>query len=190
MTTSAQWMQKLPGGRKAVVVFLLGWLAVAPLPAQVSREYDVKAAFLYNFVTFTDWPADAFNSPDSPYVIGVLGTDPFGTALDEIVDGEQIKGRPLVVRRFARLEEAARCHILFISASETRRLKEILQRLKGQPVLTVGDLPGFAQAGGGIAFTATTQVGLVINQSALHQAHLAISSKLLRLAQLVPEHSP
>ena len=190
MTTSAQWRGKLRGGRKAVLAFLLGWLVATPLAAQVSREYDVKAAFLYNFVTFTDWPADAFSSPDSPYVIGVIGEDPFGIALDEIVNGEQVKGRPLFVRRLTRIEDAARCHILFISASEARRLKDILSRLKDRPVLTVGDMPGFAQAGGAIAFTATTQVGLIINPAALHQAHLAISSKLLRLAQLVPEHSP
>jgi len=190
MIAPAQWMENLPGCRRAAVVFALGWLAVVPAPAQVPREYDMKAVFLYNFVTFTDWPPEAFSAPDSPYVIGVIGADPFGNALDEMVNGEQIKGRLLVVRRFVRVEDAARCHILFISASEARRLKDILERVRGRPVLTVGDLPGFAQAGGGIAFTPTAQIGLVINPAALHQARLAISAKLLRLAQLLPEPSP
>lgn len=145
----------------------------------------MKAAFLYNFITFTDWPADAFASPESPYVIGVLGTDPFGKSLEEIIGSDRIKGRPLVVRRFQRVEDARRCHILFIASSEARRVADILPRLAGQPVLTVSDLPGFAEAGGAIGFTAQTRIGLIINPSVLHQANLVVSSKLLRLAQLV-----
>ncbi len=168
-------------------LLLLGLLFPAALPAQVSREYDVKAAFLYNFITFTDWPAEAFSSPESPYVIGVVGDDPFGRALDEIVNGERIKGRPLVVRRVGQVGEARRCHVLFVSASEARRVGDILRRLHGEPVLTVSDVPGFAQAGGAINFTTGDRVGLIINPSVLRSAKLVVSSKLLRLAQLIPE---
>ena len=119
MNPSARRTRLAQGARTALLGLGLGLLAALPVSAQVSREYDVKAAFLYNFITFTDWPAAAFSGPDSPYVIGVLGEDPFGAALDEIVKGEQIKGRPLVVRRFKRIEDVHHCHILFISSSET-----------------------------------------------------------------------
>jgi hypothetical protein len=170
-------------------LLLLGLLLPASLPAQVSREYDVKAAFLYNFITFTDWPAEAFSSPDSPYVIGVVGDDPFGRALDEIVNGERIKGRPLVVRRISQVSEARRCHVLFVSSSEARRMVDIIHRLQAEPVLTVSDLPGFATSGGAINFTTGDRVGLIINPAALRSAKLAVSSKLLRLARLIPEES-
>ncbi len=163
---------------------LLVGLAAAPGSAQVLREYDLKAAFLYNFITFTDWPDASFPSPESPYVIGIVGDDPFGFALDEIVNGERIKGRPLAVRRFKRLDELRHCHILFISASESRRLADCLRRLKGQPILTVSDMAGFTAAGGGIGFTPAPRIGLTINPAALRDANLVVSSKLLRLAQL------
>ena len=155
--------------------------------AQPSREYDVKAAFLYNFITFTDWPADAFSDASSPYVIGVLGDDPFGPVLDQIVTGEHIKSRPLVVRRFKNIADIHHCHILFICASEAYRLPEILRWLRDQPVLTVADMPGFAEAGGEIGFISGSRVRLIINPDALRSAHLSVSSKLLRLAQLVPD---
>ncbi|HEY4248508.1 MAG TPA: YfiR family protein [Lacunisphaera sp.] len=168
------------------LVLLVAFFCAATLSGQSSREYDIKAAFLYNFITFTDWPADAFGSPDSPYVIGVLGNDPFGPVLDQIVNGEKIKSRPLVVRRFRNIADIHHCHILFISASEEYRLPEILRWLRGQPVLTVADIPGFAEAGGDIGFLSGTRVKLVMNPVAIQSANLSVSSKLLRLAQLVP----
>ncbi|HEX2861806.1 MAG TPA: YfiR family protein [Lacunisphaera sp.] len=174
----------LPRWLYAVGATAAGCLMFCPGFAQVSREYDLKAAFLYNFITFTEWPADAFHSSESPYVVGVVGEDPFGSALDEIVNGERIKGRPLVVRRFRRLDDLHNCHILFISSSEARRLPDTLRRLRGRPVLTVSDMPGFTAAGGGIGFTSTTKIGLNINPGALRDANLVVSSKLLRLARL------
>ncbi len=178
----------LIGSRRltALIVALasLGW---STLFGDTSREYDVKAAFLYNFITFTEWPADSFGAADSPYVIGVMGEDPFGPGLDQIVNGERVKSRPLVVRRFKRLEDMHRVHILFLSASEAYHLPEILRWVKDQHVLTVSDIPGFAEAGGGIEFVSDTRIKLVVNPTALRDANLAVSSKLLRLAQLVPE---
>src|SRR6187551_312193 len=128
MRTFAHWTAGIPGSRVALLGLLLLALGTpAALPAQVSREYDVKAAFLYNFITFTEWPEEAFSTPASPYVIGVLGDDPFGRALDEIVNGERIKGRPLVVRRVDQVGDARRCHILFISNSESRRVNDVIR---------------------------------------------------------------
>jgi hypothetical protein len=190
MKTSGIAMRLAKSTKALGLILALAFSGAAIASGQASREYDVKAAFLYNFITFTEWPADAFSEPVSPYVIGVLGEDPFGSALDEIVNGEQIKARPLVVRRFKRIEDMHRCHILFICASEARHLPEILRRLNGQPVLTVADLPGFAEAGGNIGFISDGRVKLVINPAAIRSSNLAVSSKLLRLAQLIPDGRP
>src|SRR5215216_37797 len=94
-------------------------LGCTALFGQTAPEYEVKAGFLYNFITFTEWPAKSFSTTKSPYVIGVLGDDPFGPALDRLLKGARIKSRPLVVRRFTRLEDMHRVHILFLSSSET-----------------------------------------------------------------------
>ncbi|MDB6167398.1 MAG: YfiR family protein [Verrucomicrobia bacterium] len=173
---------------------LLGLLVrIAALPASgqaTSREYDLKAAFLYNFATFGEWPAAAFAHEGSPFVIGVLGADPFGAALRDIVAGERAKGRPIVIRHFDRAVEARGCHILFISASETPRHREILALFRDQPVLTVGDVPGFAEEGGRVGFVTASRVGIQVNPVALRAGNLAISPKLLRLADLVAVDIP
>jgi hypothetical protein len=155
-----------------------------------SREYDLKAAFLYNFATFGEWPPSAFVHPNSPFIIGVLGADPFGRALEEIVAGERIKGRPIIIQRFDRLFGSESCHILFISASEKSRLAEVLAYYRERPVLTVSDIPGFVDAGGRVGFTTSTRIGLQVNQAALRAGNLAISPKLLRLADIVAVETP
>ena len=176
-----------PARRKAIgLAVLLALCAAGPAVGQASREYSVKAAFLYNFATFVEWPAP-LPPAGAPFVIGVLGDDPFGATLDEIVAGERVAGHPMVVRRFSRAEDVHSCQILFISASESHRLPEILRRFEGQPVLTVSDLPGFAGAGGGIQFITDTRVGIIIDPAALRAAGLGVSSKLLRLARVVRE---
>lgn len=178
--------ERTKSGRTAGWLLLAGLLATTPLPGQTAlREYDVKAAFLYNFVTFTEWPAGAFSQTDSPFVIGILGEDPFGSILDQIVHGEQVRKRALVVRRFKRVEDARSCQLLFISASEGSRTGAILRRLQGCPVLTVGDIPGFAERGGAIGFVTGASVRLDINPLAVRNSGLVISSKILRLARLV-----
>lgn len=165
----------------ALLTFATGLGAVAP------RDSDVKAAFLFNFASFVDWPGQAYASPTAPFVIGIIGDDPFGPILDEIVAGETTQGHPLVIRRLTtrQVAEAAGCHVLFISQSEARRLRPILQAVRGKPVLTVSDAPGFIDAGGTLAFTTETNVKLSINPLAARAASLTISSKLLRLAQVV-----
>jgi hypothetical protein len=175
--------------RCASLIIGLVSLGCTALSGQTTPEYEVKAGFLYNFITFTEWPAKAFSTKESPYVIGVLGEDPFGPALDHVLKGAHIKSRPLVIRRFTRLEDMHRVHILFLSGSETHRLPEILRSLQRQPVLTVSDIPGFAEAGGAIEFLSGTQIKLLINPTPLNNGKLAMSSKLLQLAQLVPNGS-
>src|SRR5437899_638694 len=119
------------------------------LPAQTaaSREYSVKAVFLFNFAQFVEWPETAFPAAETPLVIGVLGEDPFGAYLDETVRGEKVNNRPLVIERYHRVEEIKTCHILFISRSETDRLEKIFAGLKGRNILMVGDSDRFCGRG-------------------------------------------
>jgi hypothetical protein len=150
------------------------------------KEYQVKAVFLFNFAEFVEWPPQSFPSDQSPLVIGILGDDPFGSYLDEAVKGERINNRPIVIQRYARVEDATACEILFISKSEDDRLDKILSGLKGRSILTVGDMDDFSQRGGMIRFVmANSKVRLKINITAAKAANLTISSKLLRPAEVV-----
>jgi hypothetical protein len=161
-----------------------------PLAAQATREYDLKAVFLYNFTTFVEWPKEARPAPGKPFIIGVLGRDPFGAVLDGVVAGESLNGTPLEVRRYRTAETARECQILFISSSEAAHLPQILDTLRGRPVLTVADMPRFSESGGIIAFSTGTRVQLHINAEAARQAGLSISSKLMRVATLVGQPPP
>jgi hypothetical protein len=158
------------------------------LPAQttIPREYQIKAAFLFNFAQFVEWPTNAFQEATTPLVIGVLGEDPFGASLDETVRGEKVNNRPLVVQRYRRVEDIETCHMLFISQSERNRLEQIFAGLKNRSILTVGDLDGFALRGGMIRFvTEKNKIRLRINLPAAKAAGLTMSSKLLRPAEII-----
>jgi hypothetical protein len=166
---------------------VLGALApAAQAQPAAPLEYGIKAVFLFNFARFVAWPPAAFADAQAPLVIGVLGDDPFGDTLDEAARAENVNGHPLVVRRFHAVEDIGACQILFISRSETRRLDEILAALRGRSVLTVGDMDDFARRGGMIRFvTENNRVRLRINLEAAQAAHLTLSSKLLRPAEIV-----
>lgn len=148
------------------------------------REYDVKAAFLYNFVKFVEWPASAFRDERSPITLCVYGTDPFGHSLDDVVRGETVGGRGLVVERPSHPGAAEGCHVLFLGAAERERAAEVLAAVGSRPVLTVGDFDGFLRAGGVINFVLDDgRVRFLINPDAAARGRLTISSKLLRLAK-------
>ena len=153
--------------------------------ADVSREYLIKAAFLYNFAKFTRWPENSFVDSAAPVEVCVFGQDPFGTALDSIT-GKTIRGRPVAVRRIASVDDVTTCHLLFISESEATRLAPILQTLSGRPVLTVADMPNFARDGGIINLkTNNDDKGrFEINVATAKRAGLKFSSKLLSLAEI------
>lgn len=156
------------------------------LRGQAVKEYDLKAAFLYHLAQFVDWPSEAYPAADTPLVIGVLGQDPFGKALDEIIQNEVVKNRKLIVQRYRRLEEIKLCHVLFISHSEDSRLAEILAALQGRAILTVGDSDGFARRGGMVRFlTDKGKLKLRINLDSARAANLTISSKLLRASEVI-----
>lgn len=166
-------------------------IAALLLAADVGRaqenqpsEYQVKAAFLYNFAQFVDWPATAFANDRSPLVIGIFGADPFGGELDQTVRGKTHNSHPLAVKQLRSLSEATNsCHILFISPSEKKRLPEIFTSLGSASVLTVGETERFIESGGMINFILVgTKVRFQINDAAAKHAGLKISSKLLNLA--------
>lgn len=169
----------------AGLVFLLP----QPATAQTVRASasEVQAVFLFNFAQFVDWPAEAFPDPQAPLVIGILGKDPFGNFLDETVRGEIIRGRTFRIDRYRRLDEVRDCHILFISRSENKRLKDILTALHTRPVLTVSNDHDVDQPGGIIRFILDdNKVGLSIDLEAAQAARLTFSSKLLRSAAINP----
>jgi YfiR/HmsC-like len=177
-------------GHCRVALILLA-MAYAPCWAGAEQttmpgEYDVKAVFLFNFSQFVDWPAPAFEDARAPLVIGVLGNDPFGSALEVIVRGQTANGRPIVVQRYTRVEEIGACHILFIGDSEQSRLPQVLAALAGRHILTVGDFDDFAGSGGVIRFVNVgNRIRLHINLQAAKAANLSISSKLLRPSYIV-----
>ena len=166
------------------VLLALGMRTAAAQPR--AGEYQVKAAFLFNFTLFTDWPQAAFADPAAPLAICILGEDPFGSFLDETVRGERVAGRDLVVRRYRDVDETGGCQVVFVSRSESRRLQQVLASVAGRSILTVSDITDFAQRGGMICLAEEAQhLRLRINLDAAQAVGLTISAKVLRIAELV-----
>lgn len=170
-------------------------LALGECPAQTAiraaeyTEYQIKAAFLFNFAKFVDWPAEVFPDTTTPITIGIFGKDPFGGTLEEIVAGETVRGRRLALVRFRRVRDIRDCHILFVSASEERSIPQILDKVRGTSVLTVGEIENFARDGGIVNFVLReSRVRFQVNMDAADRARLRISSKLLKLAEIVREN--
>jgi len=154
--------------------------------ANSPSEYQLKAVFLFNFAKFIDWPPGSLTSPQSPFAICILGQDPFGNALDDILQGKMIRDQPLAVQRLKDQAEARRCQIVFVSSSESARLAEILKSLRGANTLIVGETNGFAASGGTIEFTLEdNRLRFTINTDAADRAGLKFSAKLLSLAKIV-----
>jgi len=168
-----------------------GWLALllagnCALAGAVPGEYQVKAVFLFNFTHFVEWPADAFAGPAAPFVIGVLGRDPFGAALDEAVRGESVNGRPLVIQRYSGIADLKPCQILFIDRSIDGEMEKALASLGHQRTLTVSDLDSATPRAVIIRFlNENRKIRLQINVDSARNAGLTISSKLLRPAQVI-----
>jgi YfiR/HmsC-like len=156
------------------------------LAADAPTENQVQAVFLYNFSHFVEWPPQAFAGPSDPFVIGILGTDPFGARLDEAIRNEQVNGHPLMVRRFHSVAEVENCQILFVDRSESAHLGQILAALDHRSTLTVSQADGAAQRGVMIQFaTENSRIRLRINVESARASGLTISSKLLRPAEIV-----
>lgn len=186
------------------IVLCLFFLTVPTLllardePSSV-QEYQIKAAFLYNFINFVDWPEEKEDS-NNPIIIGIIGKDPFEKAFEPIKN-KQVKGRKVLIKRFKDIEElkqtseqiesVRKCYLLFVCYSEKKKLSEIINLVKDHSVLTVGDTKDFLESGGMINFLMEDKkVCFEINNNAAKQAELKIRSKLLRLAKRVIEEKP
>jgi hypothetical protein len=163
-------------------LLFVGVAIATPAPS----EYQVKAVFLFNFTQFVDWPTRSFADPQAPFVIGVLGRDPFGSALDETVRGETVNGHALVVQRYRSVAELKPCQILFIDRSAGDEASQTLELLAHQGTLTVSDFDAQSQRSVIIRFLSEgNKIRLRINVDSARDAGLTISSKLLRPAQVV-----
>lgn len=177
----------LPRGRVcsgwAIVLFLFGSTA---LQADVSKEQQLKAALLFNFTKFVEWSPASFSSPDSPLVIGVLGSSPFAEEMEKVAKNRNVNGHKIAVRKLPGLAGARAVHVLFVSASEDARLGDLRGTLRGANVLTVGESDAFARAGGVITFVIVGgKVRFDINRTAAEQASVKVSAQLQKLARTV-----
>ncbi|MEO5820011.1 MAG: YfiR family protein [Vicinamibacteraceae bacterium] len=171
--------------RAAVAAALVIATIAIPVRAGAPSEHQVKAAFLYNFANFVQWPEGALGPAGAPLKVCVVGTDPFGGALDDAFRDQMVQGRPVQVARGATLAAVGRCHILFLSQSEQGRWPDLLRELGTTPTLTVADAP-LVRQGGMVSFVIEAKrVRFEINRGAAEHAGLRISSKLLALARIV-----
>ena len=175
----------------AAALLALAGATSAPAQGSPSIEYQVKAAFLFNFAKFVDWPPNSFPDEKTPIAVCIFRYDPFGSALDDIIRGKNIDNRPFVKRRIDEIGELKACQIVFVSAREDKLLPDILNNLKGASALVVGEGENFAERGGEIQFyLENNRMRFTVNVDAVQRARLSISSKLLTLAKIVhdPEH--
>lgn len=165
---------------------VLLWATCAGYRAASFPEYQVKAAYLFNFARFVEWPKTAFETPDAPLVIGIVGADPFGRTLEETLEGKTVQGRPFRIERVQALEKISKLHLLFIARSEKDRVPEILAKTEGWPVLTVSEMDDFAKERGMIQLrVADQQITFDLNQKAIKKAGLIPSVQMIKIAKVV-----
>ena len=169
----------------AAAVLVVMYACSADAQPVARSEYEIKAAYLFSFGRFVEWPSRTARD-ESSFTICVLGADPFGTALDTTLAGATIHGRKVSARRLDAPEDAAGCHIVFVSMSEERRVGTIVPALRHSGALTVSDMPEFTSRGGMIQFlTAASRVRFEINLEPARETGLMMSSELLRVASAV-----
>lgn len=172
-------------GLVVFTLFLLDGLLVGNTWANPFDEYAVKAAYLYNFAKYVEWPPGAFASAQAPLLICIAGNDPFGDALESL-SGKMIESHPVEVRRLPATTNLDRCHIVFVSRAEQGQIKAVLAKLALRPTLTVSDISDFARMGGMIGLVEADQrIRFDINLTVARQVNLKLSSHLLKLATIV-----
>jgi hypothetical protein len=207
MILSSTTKMRIKAYNLMVLVVLVSFVAAIAMEAQTgseaSREYQVKAAFLYNFIKFVDWPGEETADSNEPIIIGIIGKDPFGNAFEPVKD-KPVRDRKVVINYFkeldelkksdkadAQIEAIRKCYLLFVCPSEKEKLGEIINLVKDRNILTVADMQGFLEAGGIVNFVIDeNKVGFEINNVAAKHANLQIRSQLLRLAKRVVEEKP
>lgn len=181
-----RWLAALRGPMLLLLALAGAVAGPATESAPLAQEHQLKAAFLYNFTKFVDWPPRRFARPESPLVIAVLGKNPFADAVLELARDRRVNGRPVHFRRVEAPEEAREAHLVFIAAGEEARFGPALAALHAAGVLTVGESPRFAAAGGVITFVMQEdKVRFVINLAAAQAAQLRVSAQLQKLASRV-----
>jgi hypothetical protein len=181
----ARWSRVIRG-LMATAMLLLAMPAGIWAEAAPAKEYQIKAAFLLRFIQFVELPEQAFADAEAPIRIGVLGEDPFGSALDHIITGEKIRERPLLVKRGRSPMELSDCHLIFVALSEKDRLQELSPQLPMTGVLTISDIGGFAERGGMIRFfMIDKKIRFELNPTVARQHQLKVSAQLLSLAKIV-----
>jgi len=167
----------------AIAIYLL-FISRCGLAQEQPTEYQIKAAFIFNFAKFVEWPAAALPKSTSPIIIGVLGENPFRDNLEKTIHNKTVDDHPLLVKLFRSVAEATNCHILFISSPEAPRLPQILKTLQGASILTVGEMDRFTENGGMINFVFDgNKIRFKINNEVATRAGLKISSKLLNASR-------
>lgn len=178
--------------RRLIIAMLMMLLAQVPhacaQDSEQSSEYLIKAGYIYNFAKLVEWPASAFAQPDSPIVIGIVGTDPFGPIIDKVLEGKKVNGHPFVIKRLKPTADVKECHILFVGTSWGPHVADTIRLTRGTPILTISEIPGFADRGGIINLTLEqNKVRFEVNVDAAKQADLSISSRLLVLAKVIQQ---
>jgi hypothetical protein len=184
--TGAPGRSRAAAARLLLALLLTCTAIVSGQSRPPAAEHEVRAAFLYQFARYVNWP----NLPgtSTPFVICVFGEDPFGSALDDAVKGKHISDRPVAIKRIIGPAEMRECKVLFVSRSADDSLAAILKALTGQQVLTVGEGPQFTRRGGIVAFTfEDRKVRFIINLAAARAAQLNLSSQLIRIAVRVEQ---
>jgi hypothetical protein len=152
---------------------------------EVAQEYKLKAAFIYNFARFIEWPAASFENDDAPFVIAVVGKDPYNGALEQAVDGKKVGGRRVEIKHFETIDKIGRCQILVVPVTDDESEASAVRKVANEPVLCIGESGGFCSLGGCIRFfTEDDKMRFEISTDAAEQAKLTVSSKLLKLAKI------
>jgi len=172
-----------------MVMMLLGLASYAwAQDSEASSEYLIKAGYIYNFAKLVEWPATAFAQPDSPIVIGIVGNDPFGPIIDKVLEGKKVNGHAFLIKRLKPTADVKECHILFIGSSLGSHVADTIRLTRGTPILTISEIPGFADRGGIINLTLEqNKVRFEVNVDAAKEADLNISSRLLVLAKVIQQ---
>lgn len=180
------WAPRVRSGSLCLFLLVSNGSPLAFAQSDSPSEYQVKAAFLFHFAQYVDWPPEAFQNASAPLTYCTLGEDPFHGALEASLNGKTIGTHPLRIKHLKQNRDANGCQVLFLSAAEEKSVVESLERLRGAPVLTVGDSENFARDGGMIRFCLQdNKVRFEINVSAAEHAGLRISARLLALAKTV-----
>jgi len=176
--------------RGIVLCVLAAVAAAASLGAQPTLEYNVKAALLLDFARFIEWPAGAFRDANAPIDVCVLGTNPFGDALERATQGETIDNRPIAARLVKGRADSAGCHLLFVPAGTESRAREMLQQAVAHAV-TVGESRRFEDMGGAVTLVIDGgRVGFTVNLRPVEERGIRISARMLQLARRVDRATP